>query len=332
MFQLYDNLRIKSIHYDNVENLFNIFKNLLIQEEFKDYLTNNGYNEDYTNDIVDALLRDRNLLGIRQYLFSALVDLQISSFQSYTFESGFYSVIEYLVRESNSQIYLNTSAVSIEEFDDYIRVTDNLGKNHDFDHVIVATPFYCSGIKSSIFDSLDNPYVPIYVTTVLGKLDFRYFGISSAESESLQPHKILTITKNNPDISIASIISMGIVNEEKDIRIFRISSKVSLSARDLDKLFIGKFSSYQINRTITNFSLMCKERSEVVEHYFPCGYPDTTLNPQEKKGLDFFKFELGRNRNIYYLNGVEQAVSSVETQIIGAFNAVLGIEKKINKS
>merc|ERR1711879_346752 len=118
----------------------------------------------------------------------------------------------------------------------------------------MGTPLSCSGLN--IPGMLKEQYLPVHTMAVVGSLNFTYFGLEDEKNSSL-PHKILTSTKHEKNLPFTSIIAVSEAsqNNDKDIRVYSVSSENRIHKQELHKIF--------------------SEIVELKESYFPCGYPDT---------------------------------------------------------
>jgi prenylcysteine oxidase / farnesylcysteine lyase len=278
-----------------------LFKKLglysLSQVSSYDYFREKGISERFILEFINGISRlnygqDASIHGLVD-----LVSLAGASFGGYLFaiKGGNSQICEAMLQKASAKVMKNNRVTHIQKAnttaDRYVITTED-GATEEFDRIIIATPLETAAIKFEQIDlddknKLSRPYQITNCTYILGKLNHTYFGQTKVEQI---PTNILT--QENQKIPFSSI---ELCKKEKKTgqQIYRIFSRQKLSEDLLNQLFSERI-----------------ETRSVIRDAYPVLTPTATWP----------SFVLARG--IYYINAMESAISTLETEVIGSKNVV----------
>jgi prenylcysteine oxidase / farnesylcysteine lyase len=294
-------LQEKGEAYTDPETLF---KKLglysLSQEKSYDYFCRNGISDRFINEFMNGVSRLNYGQDASMHGLVNLVSLAGASFGGYLFAiNGRNSQIcEAMLQNSSAKVLKNNRVTSIQKIEDknntknkYI-VTAEDGTKEEFGYIVIATPLEKARIDFINLEleeknKLSRRYQVTNVTYVIGKLNPNYFGLMKTEQI---PANILTQENENIPFSSIELCKKDIVSGQN---IYRIFSRQKLTEDLLNKLF--------------------RERAETKSLVWDA-YP--VLTPAA--AWPSFVLEQG----IYYVNAMESAISTMETEVMGSKNVV----------
>lgn len=289
-------LQEKGEAYSDPETLF---KKLglysLSQEKSYDYFRRNGISNRFIHEFMNGVSRLNYGQDASMHGLVNLVSLAGASFGGYLFaiKGRNSQICEAMLQNSSAKVLKNHPVISIhkKEKNKYL-ITAEGGTKEEFDYIVIATPLEKAKIDFTNLEleeknRLSRPYQVTNVTYVFGKLNPNYFG--RAKTEQI-PANILT--QENENIPFSSI-ELCKENKVSGQNIYRIFSRHKLAEDLLNKLFI--------------------ERSETKSLVWDA-YP--VLTPAA--AWPSFVLEEG----IYYVNAMESAISTMETEVMGSKNVV----------
>lgn len=192
------------------------------------------------------------------------------------------------------------------EDQDHFQVTYSKGGQmivEEFDFVVLAAPLQDSTIKFTgiELDVVVDKYVRLYVTVVYGIVNPSYFGLSS---QSQIPSTILTPkTTTSP----FHCFSMRMINQTHSITKFFSNSP--LSDKVLADLYLDKSQVYR------------------QDWNHPGSYPKLTPFPIESRRRPL---SVEIVPGLFFVNGFERLMSTMETESISGRNIALMIAQRIN--
>lgn len=289
-------LQEKGEAYSDPETLF---KKLglysLSQEKSYDYFRRNGISDRFIHEFMNGVSRLNYGQDASMHGLVNLVSLAGASFGGYLFaiKGRNSQICEAMLQNSSAKVLKNHPVISIhkKEKNKYL-ITAEGGTKEEFDYIVIATPLEKAKIDFTNLEleeknRLSRPYQVTNVTYVFGKLNPNYFGLAKTEQI---PANILT--QENENIPFSSI-ELCKENKVSGQNIYRIFSRHKLAEDLLNKLFI--------------------ERSETKSLVWDA-YP--VLTPAA--AWPSFVLEEG----IYYVNAMESAISTMETEVMGSKNVV----------
>jgi prenylcysteine oxidase/farnesylcysteine lyase len=297
-------LQEKGEAYTDPESLF---KKLglysLSQEKSYDYFRRNGISDRFIHEFMNGVSRlnygqDANMHGLVN-----LVSLAGASFGGYLFaiKGRNSQICEAMLQSSSAKVLKKHRVISIhkKEKNKYL-ITAEDGTKEEFDYIVLATPLEKAKIEFTNLEleginRVSRPYQVTNVTYVFGKLNPNYFGLAKTEQI---PANILT--QENENIPFSSI-ELCKENKVSGQNIYRIFSRQKLTEDLLNKLF--------------------RERSETKSLVWDA-YP--VLTP----AASWPSFVL--DQGIYYVNAMESAISTMETEVMGSKNVVNLLLKEIS--
>ncbi|MDP4106150.1 MAG: FAD-dependent oxidoreductase [Bacillota bacterium] len=289
-------LQEKGEAYSDPETLF---KKLglysLSQEKSYDYFRRNGISDRFIHEFMNGVSRLNYGQDASMHGLVNLVSLAGASFGGYLFaiKGRNSQICEAMLQNSSAKVLKNHRVISIhkKEKNKYL-ITVEGGTKEEFDYIVIATPLEKAKLDFTNLEleeknRLSRPYQVTNVTYVFGKLNPNYFGLAKAEQI---PANILT--QENENIPFSSI-ELCKENKVSGQNIYRIFSRHKLAEDLLNKLFIER-----------------SETKSLVWDAYPVLTP-TAAWPS-------FVLEEG----IYYVNAMESAISTMETEVMGSKNVV----------
>ncbi|TPX45877.1 hypothetical protein SeMB42_g02495 [Synchytrium endobioticum] len=167
-----------------------------------------------------------------------------------------------------------------------------------FDTVLIACPIHQSGIDfPNVSLPKQVPYVELHVTFVIGQLNPSSFGFPSGKKTRL-PTSILTI--DNPAIPF---LSLGLIatSGDKKTTITKLFSRKYLSDDDLSKYYSAI--------------------KHVIRKVWK-SYPELTTDVVDRGMIELAN-------NLFYVNGLESAFSTMESETVAAANVVRIIKARV---
>lgn len=265
------------------------------QEEAYTLFRKEGIGERLIVEWIDGVARANYVQGSEMNAWVTLISLVgagLGGGYTYSVLEGNRRVCEELIRHSGAALLTGSAVVGMTREGNAYVITTQDGRSERCDAIIVATPLeavptpWDDGIIHSKFWRL-RKYQENHVTLVAGQLSPAYFGL---KDEKDLPH--LVLTRNKEEIPFAAIGRMGVTEDGKE-EIYKI-----FSTRPLDEMTLSRIFS----------------RYSDVERWIWHAYP--VLTPMK----EWPPFRLGER--LYYVNGMESAVSTMETEAIAAKNVV----------
>ncbi|KAJ3321392.1 hypothetical protein HDV06_004377 [Boothiomyces sp. JEL0866] len=271
----------------------------------RDYLLAKGVSARFVDEFISSITRNIYLNDATNlHAFSCLVGFYTSLDDMFTIKEGNYKLYKHMLE--GSTVKLETKVTQIEKLKDGFELTFEKGgvkSSKIYNQIVLATPLESSGIELKGFPpSIQRAQFPqleftkLYVTVVLGELNYNYFGLSK---HSDIPQTILTPAGHAP------FNCMGInhvVNETTAV--VKFFSEKPIPESELNALFF-------------KISNIWKQ-----DWIYPGSYP--VLRPQNHWNLPT------KVQGLWYINSFEQWVSTMETETIAAKNIAIQISNEIN--
>lgn len=273
----------------------------LTQQRSDDAFRAEGISDRFVQEFANGVSRGNYGQDARMNAFVNLISLATAGFAGGTLFSvreGNNRVCQGLLRISYSEVRTGCTVRRIERDSGgetasptQYALTDDAGRREVFDAVILATPLEEAGIDFHDIDlpavaRQERPYQVTHRTLVSGRLKPGYFGLPS-----LQTMPRLVMTMERPEIPFSSLGVVG--STEEGQAIYSMFSREAPDEALLNSLFA--------------------ERRETIRICWRA-YP--VLEPMP----DWPPFQLGPA--LYYINAMESAVSTMETEAIGSRNVV----------
>ncbi|ODV74811.1 FAD/NAD(P)-binding domain-containing protein [Cyberlindnera jadinii NRRL Y-1542] len=217
---------------------------------------------------------------------------------------GNYQIFEKWAEWSRANVSLNTRVQGLNKTEDGLWILSYNGTNETFDKVIVAAPWQFTGIETSEeFGFEDVTYRELHVTYIESDVDHlidhhRY----KVKSGDTVPEAILG---TGPYVTF---YSANIVDLDEDEQ--RVRYKV-FSAKPLSELFLKDY--------------FFEDPTGVKIWFEKTWFPYPILDPISKP-FDSFKVDEG----LWYLNGIERFISTMETASLAGANVAALIAKGLN--
>jgi prenylcysteine oxidase/farnesylcysteine lyase len=284
-----------------------LFKKLglytLSQVKSYDYFRRNGISDRFISEFMNGVSRLNYGQDASMHGLVNLVSLAGASFGGYLFaiKGKNSQICEAMLENSSAKVMKNNRVTSIlkKGKSKYLIMAED-GLEEEFDYIVIATPLEKAKIDFVNMELEENnrlsrPYQVTNVTYVFGKLNPSYFGLMKAEQI---PANVLTQENANIPFSSIELCKQDKVTGEN---IYRIFSRQKLTEDLLNKLFWERV-----------------ETKQVVWDAYP------VLTP----AASWPSFIL--DQGIYYVNAMESAISTMETEVVGSKNVVNLLLKDIN--
>lgn len=206
-------------------------------------------------------------------------------------------VCEGLLAQTGSDVRTNTRVVAIAAAPETqprlrYRITTDQGADEGFDAVILATPLertsiQFSGVTGWSPTPVERQYQVTHATCVAGKLNPTYFSLPQT---ARLPQTILT--SEDPRVPFSSIGAIG-YSPTWSVPIHKVFSRTPLDDTLIERLFTQP-----------------KDVMRIVWHAYPVLKPSPHWEP--------FRLQNG----LYYVNAMESAVSTMETEAVASRNVV----------
>ncbi|KAJ3395817.1 hypothetical protein HDU92_004830 [Lobulomyces angularis] len=290
-FHIYDYLNNDN-HYLFVEDILsNLNLTWTVESTAKDFFLKKGVNENFVDEIIGGLVR--NTYG--QYVdkitaFGGLISLYSAVGEVYSSKNGNMNIFKEMLEVSkNVNLKLNSKVITVEkktESGEFI-VTTADNKTTVFDIVVVATP-----LNKVKFDNIALPiqqveYVTVHTTIVIGKLNLNYFKLKDYKE---LPESILI--PSSADCPFNSFSIKTWINGT-DAALVKFFSPKELEKSLLEQIFVGTQQVYR--RSIE-------------------AYPKLEL-----KNLNKWKTPFQLTEGLFYVNGMEEWISTMETESLSGF-------------
>ncbi|PPQ76784.1 hypothetical protein CVT24_011340 [Panaeolus cyanescens] len=219
---------------------------------------------------------------------------QMTPHPHYQIPGGTRRVFEEFIQASSASVMLNTTVKSIEKSADARRWRVNTANTSgEYDAVIIAAPFHQTNMTSPEEVSAQVPlvsYETVHVTVVVTRSPYvnTTFPASQSQDEDMSDVMMGKEDKRRGDFS-----SLTHWRYAGQVWVVTIKSRSSLSDDWLSRAF-----------------------AHDVEHV----YRQKWEHPVQAPTVDFSPIRL--EQGLYYLNGFESVVSSMETQIVASLNLV----------
>ncbi|KAK9356472.1 Prenylcysteine lyase-domain-containing protein [Lipomyces doorenjongii] len=279
-----------------------------------DYCTGHGLSARYVNDIVQAATIVNYAQNVKQiHALGGFVCLAVD--EALEIEGGNWQIFEKMLQKSGATVRLGTSVSEIDTSTKSsgkwkISIADS-DKVEEFDQVIIAAPYYQTGIGGVPLRIKDASYMTLYVTlfTSTKRLSSTYFGLKPGVPV---PTMICT-TLADDDLAgshtrpwFNSISIIRYIPERKEY-VYKIFSPSRISPEFLQLIFDKGAEFNWVYEKIWN------------------AYP--RLDPIS----DFSDWKVD-NDGIWYLNSIEQFISTMETSSLAGANVAALIVGANNKT
>jgi len=257
---------------------------------------------DYVNDLIAGMTRvtyNQNVSDISA--LGGMISIIGSGSNLFNIVGGNYQICEKMVEKSKANIRLNEKVLKIDKTGNQYEVVSSSSKGllqkNKYDIVVIASPLEHNGIEFGFelpkYSKGVREYCKLYVTLVHGDYNPSYFSKNSTKDI---PHVILTSEKaSSPFNSIgkAKILPNGTI-------IVKFFSTQYLTDSDLDKIFIKRYAT------------------KIHEWY---AYPLLKSNSKFPPVI--------LDKNLYYVNSFESALSVMEGETISGRNIARLIKKEL---
>ncbi|KAK9374308.1 Prenylcysteine lyase-domain-containing protein [Lipomyces chichibuensis] len=279
-----------------------------------DYCTGHGLSAGYVNDIIQAATIVNYAQSVKQiHALGGFVCLAVD--EALEIEGGNWQIFEKMLQKSGATVRLGTEVSGIDTSTKSsgkwnINIADS-DKVEEFDQVIIAAPYYQTGIGGVPLQIKDAQYMTLYVTlfTSTKRLSSTYFGLKPGVPV---PAMIFTTLPDDeqagshvrPWFNAISIIHY--IPDRKEY-VYKIFSPSRITPEFL-RLIFDKGAEF----------------SWVYEKIWDA-YP--RLDP-----ISNFSDWKVDNGGIWYLNGIEQFISTMETSSLAGANVAALIVGANNKT
>jgi len=304
--RVYDLLEIRS--FRRVEDLLDALElRSLTTLSLQQHLEQGGFcswnNKAFCQEIVTGLTRVNYGQSMDLNALVGLIALIGSTDDVRTVVGGNNQVFQYALWRANAAVHWNSTVTTIaKEGDTYTVLTHIPGRPEDtqrhtgFDKVIVAAPLEFAKVQ---FENVTispqalqmRPYQLVHVALVVGQLNLAgYF-----HTKGDQPQNVITTEGSEPGFT--SITLHSHFNDHGHSRfLYKVFSRHPLTDFQLDQWFT--------NRTETHLTQF---------HAYP------VLRPLPE-GQEFPPLILDQEEDVYYVNAMESAFSTIETEMISGKN------------
>ena|GEM_PF-3549732 len=270
----------------------------LTQVDGYTYLRDHGISDTFAFEVSDSLARANYGQSSAINAFATLVSLAGGGFgggMAGMAEGGYDRLLERMIEQSGAALHKGADVRRIEAAPaasggkKYVLRTRD-GQAFPCDVVVIATPLELAGIEfQGVFEegAALRAFQSTHVTFVLGRLNHSYFG---SEPDRLLPDLILTT--ENPAIPF-STVGLEAWWPERKHRVYKLFSREEIKDEVLDAVFVEWVDA-----------------TRIVWQAYPVLLPVAKWPP----------FRLGPG--LYYVNAIESAVSTMETEAIAARNVV----------
>ncbi|KAK9467933.1 Prenylcysteine lyase-domain-containing protein [Lipomyces arxii] len=274
----------------------------LTDETAYNYFTEKGISELFVDQIVQAATRVNYAQNVKKVqALEAVVCLAAD--EGLNVEGGNWRIFDAMLQKSSATVRLQTTVTEI------LRSSSDAGKwelrvndaedAEVFDQIIIASPYHQTGIGGSLFNIPEVPYMTLYVTlfTSTKRLSPTYFGLPNSATV---PTMLLTTLP---------------ADEEKGSHMPPIFNSISIIRYIPEtKEYVYKiFSPSKI--TPSFLQLIFLPGAEFGWVYEKTWKPYPKLDPVAK----FTDWKLDED-GIWYLNGIEQFISTMETASLAGAN------------
>lgn len=265
----------------------------LSQVSSADYFRRQGISDRFLREMVDGISRSNYLQGAEMHALVNLVSLAGAAMGGslLSIREGNSALCRGLLQAAGATVRTHTEVREIASGPRH-QVTTAGGETDLFDAVIVATPLeganiHCSGAGVPARQAPPRPFQVTHVTFVVGELNPAYFGLRTAAE---LPGVILT--EDSAAIPFSAIGAWGKA-AGSDQTIYKLFSLAELNDRQLSRFFSRR-----------------TETKRLTWNAFP------VLRPV----AEWPSFVL--DERLYYVNAMESAVSTMETELMAGRNAV----------
>ncbi|KAK9479350.1 Prenylcysteine lyase-domain-containing protein [Lipomyces japonicus] len=270
------------------------------------FLTDTGVGELFVDHLVQAATRANYAQNIRQIqALEAVVCLAAD--EGLNIEGGNWRIFDSFAKKSGANIKLDTEVDQINRNGDKWEVFFN-NAVEEFDQVIIAAPYYQTGIKGLSVEVEEVPYVLLYVTllTSTKRLSPKYFGTKNGGP--VPTYLLTTLPKDftsHPPPLFNSISIVRYIPQTKEY-VYKIFSLTRIKPQFLQLIF--------------------EDGAEFNWSYEKIWKPYPVLKPTNQ----FEKFKL--DNGLWYLNGIETFISTMETSSLAGANVAALIVGPNNKT
>ncbi|KAH3672814.1 hypothetical protein WICMUC_004036 [Wickerhamomyces mucosus] len=314
-------LFLQNYYYSNFpyKSLTDITKDigfdLLTGETGLQYLRTHGISDKFSKIFIEATTRVNYASNIDDITgLEALVSGAGSSSGAYQVYGGNYQIFENFIESSGSSLRLNNTIQTIKSLGSTYEIS-SLNENGEyesesFDKVIIAAPFHLSNITIDkngyeISDIPDVEYRELYVTFVKSSTPLNNAKLVSASPDGTAPFILATSVSETGTTLDYYSVSIVDYDDTTGNYTYKIFSESSIDDNYLLEHFFDSSSSLEI----------------IFQHHWN---PYPHLTPI----TEFLDFEIGEN--LYYLNTIEQFISTMETAALAGANVAGLISKGLN--
>lgn len=263
----------------------------MTQESSYDYFKKAGINDKIVYEFIDCISRVNYHQDGNINAFTDLVSLAGAGMDGgslFSVEGGNDLMIRSALDVENVELKLNQKVAGIStistNFRDKHIISSSSTSMDTFDIVIVACPLDLAEISIPQYKiKMDREYQDVHAHFIAGEIDYSYFG-----NVSNNPQTIFTVEKE--DVPFVSIARTGHA-KEWDLPIYKVFSRTKLN----DNFF---------NQTFKNVKGQLHQEWKAY----------TVLSPMK----EWPDFEI--SKGLYYINAMESAVSTMETEAVSARN------------
>ncbi|CDK26558.1 unnamed protein product [Kuraishia capsulata CBS 1993] len=280
----------------------------LTGETSETFFTSNNIGSLYLHEIIEAVTRVNYAQNVNQiHALGASVCMAAGS--AYSVTGGNWQVFDSFIKVSEANLLLQHGVASIKknaQSNFEVTAVDSSGYEftEEYDQVVIAAPYYQTNINlpTGYSSEVENrQYVELHVTllTTFGTLSKSYFNADYV------PTTVITSSegaqKNTPFFSISKVGNISETTES----IYKIFSPAELSDKFITTLFEkGSTISWVHRKTWKPY-------------------------PYLKPTTQFTDFQLDQD-GLWYLNGMEEFISTMETSALAGANVAALISKGKN--
>ena len=269
-----------------------------------------------TNEIADVFWAQQHVSSrVREELCGAIIraifsqNLSINAFAAVTglvgsgvnggtafsISGGNQKLCQQLLSSSGARLFTDRGIAAIYSKEDRNTIVDDCGISTAFDAILVSAPLDSSRIELNLpppsgYSIRREEWLAVTETCVAGRLAPAFFGLTQ---RSVLPDMVLTTEGTTMPFSVITPVAVRNSEQDSARRLYKISSTRPLEERLLNDLFLN-----------------IDDISSATWRAYP------RLDPK----ADSIPFRLAQG--LYYLNSMEDIVSTLETQVLASRNVV----------
>ncbi|KAK7205544.1 putative prenylcysteine lyase [Myxozyma melibiosi] len=273
------------------------------------YFTKYGISKLFTNHIVQAATRVNYAQNVHQ-LHALEATVCLAADEGLNVEGGNWKIFDNMLKASGADLQLSTAVSEIVAAGDEGKFLVLAGdSSEEFDQVIIASPYHQTGIKGLELPIKKVPYMTLHVTLVAStkRLSPAYFGL--ADGAFVPTMVLTTMPETGAAHSPPLFNSVSIVRYIPELNqyVYKIFSPSKMQPAFLQLLF--------------------EQGAE-----FPWVY-EKVWNPYPRMDtIEEFQDWKVHEDGIWYLNGMEQFISTMETSSLAGANVAALIVGSANKT